>query len=178
MREFTDTPLLVFADIHGDAESTRTALSRADELDAHIIIAGDICQRFSSRLSQLLSMYAGRITAVAGNSDSEADSMISGLRMPLVQRISWEHRTVMVTHGHQYTPSYHPHLEPGSIFISGHTHMPSIFYDETDGIIYLNPGSAAIPRGGFAASYALMHTGRIEIRELESDRVVSFLDLA
>jgi hypothetical protein len=178
MREFADTPLLVFADIHGDAESAWKALNRSDALDAHIIIAGDICQRFSTRLSRLISLYAGRITAVAGNSDSNADSRISGLQMPLIQRIRWENRTVMVTHGHQYTPSYHPHLEPGSIFISGHTHMPSLYLSDADGIIYLNPGSAAISRGGFAPTYALITSERIEIRELEGDRVISFLDLA
>jgi predicted phosphodiesterase len=56
--------------------------------------------------------------------------------------------------------------------------MPSLYLSDADGIIYLNPGSAAISRGGFAPTYALITSERIEIRELEGDRVISFLDLA
>ncbi|MBA3028786.1 MAG: metallophosphoesterase family protein [Desulfobacteraceae bacterium] len=50
-------------------------------------------------------------------------------------------------------------LEPESMgirfVISGHTHRPLV--EEKGNVIYLNPGSASLPRGGFPPTYALIH---------------------
>jgi putative phosphoesterase len=55
----------------------------------------------------------------------------------------------------------HIDIDPASadigIVISGHTHRPSM--TDKEGVLYLNPGSASYPRGGFRASVAM-----IEIR--------------
>ena len=40
------------------------------------------------------------------------------------------------------------------IVVSGHTHRPEII--KKKGVLYLNPGSASFPRGGFSASIALI----------------------
>lgn len=52
----------------------------------------------------------------------------------------------------------HISLDPAAadirIVISGHTHRPEIM--KNNGVIYLNPGSASFPRGGFNASIALI----------------------
>jgi len=52
----------------------------------------------------------------------------------------------------------HISLDPATadirIVISGHTHCPEIM--EQNRVLYLNPGSASFPRGGFKASIALI----------------------
>lgn len=52
----------------------------------------------------------------------------------------------------------HISLDPAAadirIVISGHTHRPEIM--KNNGVLYLNPGSASFPRGGFNASIALI----------------------
>jgi len=40
------------------------------------------------------------------------------------------------------------------IVVSGHTHQPGIM--KKNGVLYLNPGSASFPRGGYTASIALI----------------------
>ena len=40
------------------------------------------------------------------------------------------------------------------VVINGHTHRPSLH--KKNGVIYLNPGSASLPRGGFRASMAII----------------------
>jgi hypothetical protein len=41
------------------------------------------------------------------------------------------------------------------VVIHGHTHRPCV--EEKGSVIYLNPGSASLPRGGFSPSYAMIH---------------------
>ena len=40
------------------------------------------------------------------------------------------------------------------VVVFGHTHMPC--NERLDGVLYLNPGSPATPRGGAAASVAIV----------------------
>jgi len=42
-----------------------------------------------------------------------------------------------------------------SAVISGHTHQPLI--EERDGVLFINPGSAAQPRGNYSPSLVLLH---------------------
>jgi putative phosphoesterase len=165
----SDTPaLLVIADIHGDYTAARKAFAQADKLNAEIIIAGDIGAQFSSSLHMMLSEYAGRISAVAGNCDTDWDKQLVSFPLPIIRRIPYCGRTIMVTHGHHYSPSKHPLLKPGDIFISGHSHMPRLDYDAGQDIVYLNPGSVSSPRGSYKPSYALITCDHIKIRELKS----------
>jgi putative phosphoesterase len=64
----------------------------------------------------------------------------------------------------------HISLDPAAadirIVVSGHTHRPEIM--KKDGVLYLNPGSASFPRGGTAASVALVdiRAGKIICRHI------------
>ena len=73
-------------------------------------------------------------------------------------------KAIFMTHGHIHTPEKHP----GGIdtFLSGHTHIPVL--ERKDGIIYLNPGSVSIPKGGFLPSYAVW--------EYPEARIISLID--
>ena len=54
-----------------------------------------------------------------------------------------------------------------NIIMSGHTHIPVL--EEKDGIIYLNPGSITIPKGGFPRSYATMDENEIVVYDLDKN---------
>jgi len=64
--------------------------------------------------------------------------------------------------------------------ITGHTHVPDLHTEFIAGkrVVFLNPGSAARPRGGSRASYALIRfrkNGKVsaEIRTLSGDDLLS-----
>ena len=57
----------------------------------------------------------------------------------------------------------------GSVFLSGHTHIP-IIKVFNNGKIYCNPGSVGQPRDGNPkTSFAILHDGRFEIIRLKYD---------
>ena len=47
------------------------------------------------------------------------------------------------------------------VVISGHTHRPSLM--TKNGVLYINPGSASFPRGGFPASIAVLRVNGQEV---------------
>ena len=60
--------------------------------------------------------------------------------------VETEGLTLYLTHGHLHGPDQLPPLQPGTVFLSGHTHVK---LDETRaGIRCLNPGSVSIPKDG------------------------------
>ena len=62
----------------------------------------------------------------------------------------------------------HFHELPGSLFASGHTHLPVVRH--WSGRAYVNPGSVGQPRDGDPrAAYALVDGGRIELRRVAYD---------
>ena len=54
--------------------------------------------------------------------------------------------------------------------MSGHTHIPVL--EERDGVVFLNPGSTTIPKGGSMPSYAVWDDGKITIISLDNGDVV------
>ncbi|MPN11652.1 Phosphodiesterase YfcE [bioreactor metagenome] len=112
----------------------------------------------------MLNKYADRIIGVRGNCDAEIDqSLLAYDAGGDYQKAVLNHRTFFVTHGHIYQPDNHPVLPDGSIFLSGHTHLPDIH--ETSGIYYLNPGSIALPKGDNPPSYGLIDEERLIIQD-------------
>ena len=52
----------------------------------------------------------------------------------------------------------------------GIAHIPVL--EEKNGILYLNPGSISIPKGGFPPSYAIWDNGLVEVRNLNDDSTI------
>lgn len=97
--------------------------------------------------------YKGKIINVKGNCDFS--TIVPNDR---VEEVSG--KRTFVTHGHRYgvkenlTKLRHKALEIGAdIVLYGHTHIAKI--DFLEGIWYINPGSASLPRDG-ARSYAII----------------------
>lgn len=134
--------ILVVSDSHGLADRLNKIV---DQVAAdHVIHCGDFCTEKS-----LLPKKS--ITVVQGNCDFEE----------LAQEQIWEtdHFRFYVTHGHRFgvkssVLSLHERgQEVGAqIVCFGHSHIP--FCEQLQGILMVNPGSIASPRGGMPPTYA------------------------
>lgn len=117
----------------------------------------------------ILSDLKNEIISVRGNCEAEVDQMV--LPFPVLSESAMvfaDGKRIFMTHGHLYTAEKHP----GGIdaFFSGHTHIPVL--ERRDGIIYLNPGSVSIPKGGYQPSYAIWDSGNISIISIDDGRTM------
>ena len=69
-----------------------------------------------------------------------------------------------LTHGHLKSPGDLPCLTPGSVFLSGHTHVK--LDEDRGGIRCINPGSVSIPKDG-SHSCIIFRNGVFEWKLLE-----------
>jgi putative phosphoesterase len=172
----------VCSDIHGDLGALRKALNAFERSGAsQILLLGDLLNHGPRNalpaaydpmaVSELLNEYAEQIISVRGNCDSEVDQAL--LNFPVLgehNQLFIGDRRVFLCHGHTYGMDKLPVLPAGSVFISGHTHVPVA---EPHNNLYLfNPGSVAIPRQGWAASYGLLNEHSIQVQDLESDETL------
>jgi len=77
------------------------------------------------------------------------------------QQVTYAGKKVLLVHGHQYgikrslNSLYYKAQETGvDLVLFGHTHVPMC--EQVDGIWFINPGSASLPRYGSHPSYALI----------------------
>ncbi|MNC67434.1 Phosphodiesterase YfcE [compost metagenome] len=78
-----------------------------------------------------------------------------------------EGRRIFVTHGHVYDMDHLPALRQGDVFIQGHTHIPVA--ETRDGVYVINPGSIALPKGGFPNSYGVLDYHHFYIKDFEGN---------
>lgn len=90
--------------------------------------------------------------------------ILSETAMLLVDGSVW-----MAAHGHRKganpTEDDLPYLPEGSVFLSGHTHIPTDFIDGR-GIRRINPGSVTFPKGESVASCVLYCDGAFSLMAL------------
>mgnify|MGYP000355401363 CR=1 FL=1 len=102
---------------------------------------------------------------------------VSVFELPLVHlfyQMLVDGRRWFVSHGHLYRPAEVP-LPAGSLFISGHTHLPVL---QREGeLVLMNPGSICFPRGNLAASYGRYEDGVLGIHACADSEVLMRLEL-
>ena len=150
--------LLIASDIHGSAYWCRKLMDLVEkENPDKLILLGDLLyhgprndlprEYAPKRVISMLSAKAERIIAVRGNCEAEVDQMV--LPFPCMADYALIYSDGMpfyLTHGHHASPDALPPLAPGTVFLSGHTHVK---LDEVrDGIRCINPGSVSIPKDG------------------------------
>lgn len=145
---------LFLSDIHGIIDNIEVIIPHLKNCD-YIILLGDIFRCGEPRrinhnynpayLFDILKPYQNKITAIEGNVDYQDDPFDSSL----LKEINIDSHHMFLTHGHYYQISNISQIKPGDIFISGHTHIPTIKNDA--GIICLNPGSLSLPKNDFAS---------------------------
>jgi putative phosphoesterase len=178
----------IASDLHGAAARTEKTLAAFEAEKADILLlCGDYLNHgprnglpedyAPQKAVPLLNRYAEKIIGVRGNCDSEVDQMLLEFPMMADYAIVFAGgRRCFLTHGHIYSPEAltrregaSPRLPEGSIFISGHTHVSVLEYWED--ILFLNPGSPVMPKGGTKAGYALLGEKYAALKTLEGETV-------
>lgn len=136
--------LIVMSDSHGDKE-TVTAVSSL--LADAIFHCGDSELQFDDPILQ-------NIHIVRGNCDRDN-------RFPSILLVELQGKSILTVHGHEHDVNqslmslYYSAKEMGAdIVLFGHSHLYGA--EMQDGILFLNPGSTRLPRGGKEATYAVV----------------------
>ncbi|MBR2889499.1 MAG: phosphodiesterase [Oscillospiraceae bacterium] len=167
---------LIASDIHGSAFWCGKLMEVLEqEQPDKLILLGDMLYHgprndlprdyCPKQVIPMLSAHRDKILAVRGNCEAEVDQMV--LPFPCMADyalVQAEGLTLYLTHGHHHSPDNLPPLEPGSVFLSGHTHVK--LDDVRNGIRCLNPGSVSIPKDG-SHSCLLYEDGVFRFRILE-----------
>ena len=128
---------MIASDLHGSSYFTKKLLSCFDMFGCKkLVLLGDLLYHGArndlpegygpKEVISLLNNMADKLFCVRGNCDSEVDQMVMDfpIMAPYSQLMLGE-RTVFLTHGHSITPENPPRLTAGSLFLSGHTHVPT-----------------------------------------------------
>ena len=133
--------IIVMSDSHGDRNIVEEIKNKYQSQASAIIHCGD------SELSSDDNIWNG-ITVVAGNCDFD-----SGYKD--YQILETDGKKVLVTHGHLAGVNfgldrlnYLADEEDADIVLFGHLHRPIL--EQTEGKIFINPGSVSQPRGEFS----------------------------
>lgn len=178
--------LLVLSDTHGSV----TAWTRVTELfpspDA-IIHAGDVLYHGPRNplpegykpqdLVEMIKASTVPVHIARGNCDAEVDSMVLESEMPDTLFVELEGLTILVNHGHNLTDVLLLDLarqNGAKLIITGHTHIPRL--DKVGEVIFLNPGSTTLPKGGYPPSIAQISSEGISIINLGDQSTIKRLD--
>ena len=179
--------LMIASDIHGSAFYCKALLEAFETEQAdRLLLLGDVLyhgprndlpkEYAPKSVISMLNAIKNEIICVRGNCDTEVDQMV--LPFPILAETALlfvDGKTWFACHGHRSganpTANDLPMLPAGSVVLSGHTHIP-VLETNSDGVTFLNPGSTSIPKGGFAASYALYEDGKFSVLGFEGERIL------
>lgn len=163
--------LLILSDIHGDFESLDKII-KSENFD-ELVILGDLFSYGYSlendkekQIITLLQKYKNKLTLIKGNCDVFVNYEAYGLQTFDVITLPFNKHLITFTHGNKYSKGFLPEYH-GDIFISGHTHIPSLTKERE--IIYANPGSVGRPRGGSTKSYIIFDNNKITIKDINAN---------
>jgi len=175
--------LLIASDIHGSNYYCEKLIKKfiASQSDK-LILLGDILYHGPrnnlptdydpKKVIALLNPIADKIICVRGNCDAEVDNMVLDFDVLADHTyLVCENTNFYLAHGHHELQN----LQAGTIYLSGHTHIPLIEKLEND-ILHVNPGSTSIPKGNFAASFAIYENKTITIYDFD-DKIINSVEL-
>ena len=168
----------IFAsDIHGSAHYCRLLVEnfrkeRADKL----ILLGDLLYHGPRNAlpeeynpMSVAAMLGERdlcAMGVRGNCDAEIDQAV--LDFPMFcdyALMCYGKRSIVLSHGHIFSPDNLPPMRQGDIFISGHIHVPVC--EMKNGILCLNPGSVSMPKEDSVNSYMSFEDGLFQWKDMQ-----------
>lgn len=107
-----------------------------------------------AELSEVINRCPVPVLISRGNCDSDVDGMV--LQWSVESRqvtLWWENRLILVEHGEDFSSFRERALRCGAaLAITGHTHVASVVREGAT--LFLNPGSASLPKGKDPASVA------------------------
>lgn len=161
-------PIIVASDIHGSAyyceklmesyhkEGVKTLLLLGDVL--YHGPRNDLPKDYSPKACiEMLNSIKDNILCVQGNCDAEVDQMVLKFAINpgyFVIKHKKSGRNFIVTHGHHINIDNMIEHQAGDILLHGHTHVPCLI--EQEDYVYINPGSASIPKENSHHGYILI----------------------
>ena len=166
--------LFIASDLHGSAFYTEIMLKRFIESGAEqLVLLGDILYHgprndlpadyAPKKVAPMLNEFADRIICVRGNCEAEVDSLM--LEFPVTSDygvIFDGAKKMYLSHGHRDVPK----MTEGTFYFTGHTHIPHDYVK--DGIRFINPGSASIPKNGSPHSAIIYENGVVKWINIEN----------
>ena len=166
----------IASDIHGSAKYCRMMLEAFEREGAdRLLLLGDILyhgprnplpEEYSpADVAQMLTSVCQKIICVRGNCDSEVDQMV--LPFPALAEnaaVFADGVDLYLAHGHKDVPP----LPKGSVFITGHTHVPLKM--SVGDFYHLNPGSVSLPKNGSPHGYILYNNRKFVFKTLEGEQ--------
>ncbi len=157
--------ILVASDSHGAASMLNYILREQGEQCDALVFCGDGIGDVVSILSMtgqdaaLARQIPPVIALVQGNNDPSRYPMEqTQLKVPLNQTLTASGHTMFITHGHRFSlyngTAYLTNealLQEADLVLYGHTHIAMA--ECSTGLLTLNPGSCARPRGGLPPSF-------------------------
>lgn len=142
--------IIVFSDTHNNFSVMKDIFEKNQDVSVFIFLGDG-----ERELIQIRKLYPNKqILSVKGNCDLLNDS-------PLIGTYSYKNIKIIYTHGHRYNAKYSTDNlyylakeNNAHIVCFGHTHCR--YYDYTDGVHMLNPGSASQPRDMKPPCYAFI----------------------
>lgn len=148
----------VISDTHGYIDSCIGALRKIRDIDL-ILHLGD----YSKDVVGIRNGVEVEVINVKGNCDVYDNHTLDDRILEIMGK------KIFMTHGdlyrvkHGLNDIYYRAKELGAaVALFGHSHMPTAV--EHDGILFLNPGSPSLPRGGTHKSIGLLHIDEDSIR--------------
>ena len=174
---------IIASDIHGSAYYTDLLVKAFfTEKADRMILLGDYLYHGPrnplprdydpKKVAELLNGIADSIIGVRGNCDAEIDQVM--LKFPIMAdyaMVDLGTTTVFLTHGHIYNRENLLPMKNGDVLLSGHTHIP--LAAEEEGLVFLNPGSIALPKETDRHSYMTLENRVFYWKDLETGELLA-----
>ncbi|MGI9951505.1 phosphodiesterase [Moorellaceae bacterium AZ2] len=182
------SPIGVISDTHGDVSAWEKALEVFGPVDL-IVHAGDVL--YHGPRNPLVQGYhppelAKRINAspvpvliARGNCDAEVDQLVLEwpLQSPMVL-VQTPYLRLVAVHGHGMDKAGMTELARRyrtDVLVFGHTHVPVL--EEVEGILLLNPGSPALPKGKEGPTVGLIQGQTVSLKALGNGKTLARVEL-
>lgn len=152
---------LIASDLHGSLIALDRVLELVNEHRADkLLLLGDIFGTNASEMVEKLNNISNRLTIVKGNNDWYFEPENAKFIMLKEAYENINGKIAYLCHGHKLNDMY---LEGygAKIVMIGHVHRPIL--QNNNGIIFMCPGSMAVPRFGCDKTYALIDDKKIQI---------------
>ena len=163
---------LVASDLHGSMIALDKVLALVQEYKVDkLLLLGDIFGTDADKMVEKLNAIYNKLTVIKGNNDwfyEFEDAKFTTFK-ETYENING--KIAYLCHGHKLNDMY---LEGygAKIVMIGHVHRPIL--QNNNGIIFMCPGSMAVPRSGSDKTFALIDDKKIQILT-ESGEIVDEL---
>ena len=166
--------IAIASDIHGSYPAAEAFFYMAEKMGAErFVLLGDLYYHgvrnelpegyAPMKVAELLNARKESIIAVRGNCDSDVDRTVSDFEMQTSALLFIGGKTVFCTHGDHYDKD---HLPCGKYDVMLYGHYHTGFIEKKGDMIFANPGSVSLPKGGTEKSFLLLDEGSLTLVSL------------